>query len=66
MCRRSAFTLLELMLVLGILALMAFFIFPNFRSPIERSYLPASGERLRALITLTRANAMLDGLRYRL
>lgn len=66
MCRRSAFTLLELMLVLGVLALLAFFVVPNFRSPIQRSYLPSSGERLRALITLTRANAMLDGLRYRL
>ena len=63
---RRGFTLLELMLVLGMLALLAVFVVPNLRSPIERSYLPESGERLRALITLTRANAMLDGLRYRM
>ena len=63
---RGGFTLLELMLVLGMLALLAIFVVPNLRSPIERSYLPESGERLRALITLTRANAMLDGLRYRI
>ena len=63
---RGGFTLLELMLVLGMLALLAIFVVPNLRSPIERSYLPESGERLRALITLTRANAMLDGLRYRM
>ncbi len=66
MHRYRAFTLLELMLVLGLLVLLAFFVVPNFQTPIERSYLPESGERLRALITLARANAMLDGLRYRI
>lgn len=54
------------MLVLGLLSVLAFFIVPNLRTPIEQSYLPESGERLRALLTLTRANAMLDGLRYRI
>ena len=62
---RGAFSLLELMLVLGLLALMAFMVVPSFRSPLARSSLPESGGRMRALLTLTRANAMLDGLRYR-
>ncbi|MCH8913001.1 MAG: hypothetical protein IIA33_05465 [Planctomycetes bacterium] len=62
---RYAFSLLELMLVLGLLALLAFMVVPSFRSPLERSSLPESGGRMRALLTLTRANAMLDGLRYR-
>ncbi len=61
---RGAFTLLELMLVLGLLALLAFMVMPSFRSPLARSSLPESGQRMRALLTLTRANAMLDGLRY--
>ena len=63
---RPAYTLLELMLVLSLLVVLAFFIVPNFQSPIERSHLPESGERFRSFITLTRANAMLDGLRYRM
>ena len=34
---RGAFSLLELMLVLGLLALMAFMVVPSFRSPLARS-----------------------------
>src|SRR5262245_50000834 len=63
---RSAFTLVEMMLVLGLLALLAYFTGMSLRGPLERSSLPESGRRLRSLIQLTRANAMLDGQRYRI
>lgn len=62
----SGFTLVELMIVLGLMALLAFWVMPDYRTTLERSHLPESGERLRTLITLARANAMLDGLRYRI
>ncbi len=52
--------------MLGLLVVMAAFIVPQFQSPLERTHLPESGERFRSMIHLTRANAMLDGLRYRI
>jgi prepilin-type N-terminal cleavage/methylation domain-containing protein len=64
--RCRAFTLVELMLVLGILALLAYFTGISMRGPLQRSALPESGHRLRSLIQLTWANAMLDGKRYRI
>lgn len=63
---RGAFTLLEVVTVIALLVLVAYFVFGNYSTPLERSYLPESAERLRALINLTRANAMLDGKRYRI
>jgi len=66
MMRRAGVTLLELVLVLAVLGLLATFVVPQFRSPLEQSHLPESAAQLRALIELTRANAMLDGLRYRI
>ena len=35
---RSGFTLIELLLVIGLLAMLAWFIVPNFRGPLERTY----------------------------
>ncbi len=64
--RRQAFTLVELMLVLAILAVMAYFAVTNFQNPLRRGALPESAERFRSLISMTRANAMLGGLRYRI
>lgn len=63
---RSAFTLIELLVVLGLLVLLAVFVLPNFQAPLQRSYLPESGERLRSLIGMTRTHAMMDNLTYRI
>lgn len=63
---RRGYSLIEVLLVAALLAFLAFLVVPNLRTPLERSHLPESGERLRALVGLTRANAMLDGLRYRM
>ncbi|MCG3136681.1 MAG: hypothetical protein HJJLKODD_00516 [Phycisphaerae bacterium] len=61
-----AFTLLELLVVIGLLVLLAGLVVPSFRGALERSQLPESAEQFRALIAMTRAQAMLDGLRYRI
>ncbi len=63
---RRAVTLLELMLVLSLLVLLAFFIVPNLNDPLKQTSLPESADRFRSLIYMTRAYAMLDGMRYRI
>lgn len=61
-----AYTLVELVLVMGLLVLISAITIPNFMRQIERETLPGSANQLRSLITLIRANAAFDGVRYRL
>ncbi|MCP4245447.1 MAG: hypothetical protein GY778_00205 [bacterium] len=60
-----SFTLLEVLLVVGILATLSALVLPNLIGEIESSRLPTSAEQMRSLLTLVRSNAMFDGLRYR-
>ncbi|HEY3245458.1 MAG TPA: GspH/FimT family pseudopilin [Phycisphaerae bacterium] len=64
--RRTALTLLELLLVIGLLTILAGLVFPNMLGLIERERLPQSAEQVRSLLQMTRANAMFDGRRYRI
>lgn len=61
-----AYTLLEVVLVVGLLILISAITLPNFYNQLARDQLPTSAEQLRSLITLTRANAAFDGMRYRI
>ncbi|MHC4234646.1 MAG: pilus assembly FimT family protein [Planctomycetota bacterium] len=62
--QRPGVTLLEVVLVLGILVALAALAVPNLIAEIEGQRLPTSAEQMRSLITMTRANAMFDGKRY--
>ena len=61
-----AFTLLEVMLVIGLLVAISAIAIPNFVRQIEREELPGSGRQLRSLLALARANASFEGKRYRI
>ncbi len=52
--------------MVGLLALIAAIVVPNFIRQIKEEELPRSARQLRSFITLTRANAAFDGKRYRL
>ncbi len=60
------FSLLEILLVTGLLAIVMAMVLPSFMGDFFRAQMPESGRQMRALIQLTRANAMIDGLRYRI
>lgn len=62
---RRAYTLIEVALVMAILVAIASFVIPNFMRDMEAERLPGSARQLRSLLTLVRANAAFDGLRYR-
>ncbi|MEK6674821.1 MAG: prepilin-type N-terminal cleavage/methylation domain-containing protein [Planctomycetota bacterium] len=62
---QPGFTLLEVVLVIGLLAVISAIAIPNFLREIRKEELPGSGEQLRSLLVLVRANAALDGKRYR-
>jgi len=64
--RAGAVTLIELLVVIGLMGLLAMMVVPNFLGRLERGRLVDSAKNLRSLIILTRANAMTDGLRYRI
>lgn len=61
-----AYTLIEVVLVIGLLLLISAIALPNFYRQFEREQLPTSADQLRALIILTRANAAFDSKRYRI
>ena len=61
-----AFTLLEIILVLGIVMTITALALPNFIDEIRRNDLGGSARQLRSLLTLVAANASFDGTRYRL
>ena len=64
--QRRAYTMVELVLVVGLLVAISAITIPNFIREIEREALPGSAKQLRSLITMMRANAAFDGKRYRL
>jgi len=64
--RQPGYTLLEILLVAGLLAILAGFVVPATLGMFEREQLPESARQLRTLIQLTRANAMYEGRRYRI
>lgn len=66
MQQRWAFTLLEVVLVLGLLVLLTGLVMPNLIGQIEGGRLETSAEQMRSLLTLTRSKAMFDGKRYRI
>jgi len=61
-----AFTLIEVVLVIGLLLVISAITLPNFFSELKREELPTSAHQLRALVTLVRANAAFDAQRYRI
>ncbi len=64
--RRRAYTLVEIVLVVGILVALSALAVPNFLRQIRADALPRSARQLRSFITLVRANAALDGKRYQI
>lgn len=63
---RAAFTLVEMLLVVGMLLILAWFVVPVFTGELKRRHLEHSIDQLQSLIRLTRAHAMNDGKRYRI
>jgi prepilin-type N-terminal cleavage/methylation domain-containing protein len=63
---RRAFTLLEVLLVIALLGLIALFAFPDLGAEARRRSLVESADRLRSLIVMTHAQAMQDGIEYRI
>jgi type II secretory pathway pseudopilin PulG len=61
-----AFTLLEIILVLGIMLAITALALPNFIDEIRRNDLEGSARQLRSLLTLVAANASFDATRYRI
>lgn len=61
-----AFTLMELLLVVGLLAILAGFFAPAFSSSGDREQLDESVQRLRSLISMCRASAMGESRAYHL
>lgn len=64
--RLRAFTLLEVLLVIVLMGLLIAFIYPSFESDRRYRSLTESAERLRALIEMSHAKAMQEGIRYRI
>ncbi len=64
--RAVAFTLIEMVLVVGLLLLISAITIPNFFNEFKREKLPTSASQLRSLVTLVRANAAFDAKRYRI
>ncbi|NOX58833.1 MAG: prepilin-type N-terminal cleavage/methylation domain-containing protein [Planctomycetes bacterium] len=60
------FSLLEILLVTGLMAILAGLALPSLMNDIMQARLPESARQMRALIQLTRANAMIEGLRHRI
>ncbi len=65
-CDRYAYTLIEVVLVVGLLLVISALTIPRFARELAREELPGSARQLRSLLTLVSANASFDGKRYRL
>ncbi len=66
LARSRAYTLVEVVLVVGILAAISAMVVPTLMGRIRGDALPRSARQLRSLITLVRANAAFDGKRYQI
>jgi len=65
-CEGRAFTLLEVLLVIGLLAVLAGLAMPVMFGELARRELTESAENVRSLVVMARANAMISGNRYRI
>jgi len=61
-----AFTLLEVLLVIALLAVLAGLAMPVMFGELARRELTESAENVRSLVVMARANAMISGNRYRI
>jgi type II secretory pathway pseudopilin PulG len=61
-----ALTLVEVILVVGMLVVLTALAMPRLTQLFEREQLPGSARQLRSLVTLVRAHAAYDGKRYRI
>ena len=64
--KHRAFTLLEIILVLGIMVAITALALPNFIDEIRRQDLEGSARQFRSLLNLVAANASFDSARYRI
>jgi len=64
--RRRGFSLLELVLVMGLISLMMGYVLPSFWNSLQAEALPSSAREFRALLYHVRSRAMMDGRRYRI
>ena len=64
--RCGGFTLLEIVLVIGIIVAITAMAIPTLIEEFKRNELVGSARQLRSLLTLVAANACFDGTRYRL
>jgi type II secretion system protein H len=62
----SAFTLLEVMIVIALLAMVAAIVWPDFGQARRSEELDESARRLKTLVQMCRAQAMNESRRYRL
>ncbi len=63
--RRRAFTLLEVLLVVALLATVAVMVWPDFGTAERAERLDESARRMKSLLSMCRAEAMLQSRRYR-
>jgi prepilin-type N-terminal cleavage/methylation domain-containing protein len=63
---RPGFTLVEVLLVVGVILILAWFVVPVFTGELKRRRLEYSIDQMQTMIRLTRAQAMNDGKRYRI
>lgn len=63
--RRRAFTLLEVLLVVVLLAVLAAFVWPDMQGFTRAARLEESADRLRGVVAMSRARAMSEAARYR-
>lgn len=63
--RRRGFTLLEVLLTIGVLLLILALSFPDYKAMMQQRALKESGSQLKALIIMCHAKAMQEGRRYR-
>lgn len=64
--RRAAFSLVELLLVIALMLILAWFVVPVFTGELDRRHLEYSIDQVQSLLRSTRAQAMNDGKRYRI
>jgi prepilin-type N-terminal cleavage/methylation domain-containing protein len=60
------FTLIEIILVIGMITILAAMSVPNLLRTIEERRLPESARQMRSLLMMVRANAMYEGKRFRI
>lgn len=62
----GAYTLVEIVLVMALIVAISAFAVPTFYRQVKQEELPGSAKQFRSLLALVRANAAMDGRRYRI